>query len=452
MRRVALALNNPGEESREMSSTASVAKPALTTKAAEAAVEAIVSAASQEAAFSLALTQDQKDIRDWVHGFAADVMRPAAHEWDEKESTPWPIIQEAAKIGLYGYEALAQFFADPSGLTLPIVNEELFWGDAGIGMAIMGTSLAVAAIFGQGTGEQIGQWIPRCFGTPDDLKVAAFCSSEPDAGSDVSAIRANAKFDEAAGEWVLNGQKAWATNGGIADVHVVIASVNRELGARGHAAFVVPKSEAKGIAEGSKIAKHGLRASHTADIHLDDCRIPADYVLGGRERLEERLARVREGKKGNTQAAMQTFEASRPTVAAQALGIARAAYEYALAYAKEREQFGRKIVENQAIGFTLARMKTEIDASRLLVWRASWMGRNLVPFEAAEGSMSKLKAGEVSVWVTERAIQILGGNGYTREFPVERFHRDAKIYDIFEGTAEIQQMVIARAISGMHIR
>ena len=121
-----------------------------------------------------------------MHGFAADVIRPAAHEWDEKEETPWPIIQEAAKIGLYGFEGLAQFFADPTGLSLPIVNEELFWGDAGIGMAIMGTALAVAAIFGQGSGEQIGEWIPRCFGTPDDIKVAAFCSSEPNAGSDVS--------------------------------------------------------------------------------------------------------------------------------------------------------------------------------------------------------------------------------------------------------------------------
>ena len=142
---------------------------------------------SRRRGFSLELTQDQKDIRDWVHGFAADVVRPAAHEWDEKEQTPWPIIQEAAKIGLYGFEGLAQFFADPTGLTLPIVNEELFWGDAGIGMSIMGTALAVAAIFGQGTGEQIGEWIPRCFGTPDDVKVAAFCSSEPNAGSDVSA-------------------------------------------------------------------------------------------------------------------------------------------------------------------------------------------------------------------------------------------------------------------------
>jgi acyl-CoA dehydrogenase len=420
--------------------------------AAETAIEAITASAGQDVTFSLALTQDQKDIRDWVHGFAEDVLRPAAHEWDEKEQTPWPIIQEAAKIGLYGFEGLAQFFADPTGLTLPLVNEELFWGDAGIGMSIMGTALAVAAIFGQGSGEQIGEWIPRCFGTQDDIKVAAFCASEPNAGSDISALRTRAKFDEATNEWVINGQKAWATNGGISDVHVVIATVDPELGSRGHAAFIVPMSEAKGISQGTKVSKHGLRASHTADVYLDDCRVPGAYVLGGKEKLDERLARVREGRSSKSQAAMQTFESSRPTVGSQALGIARAAYEYALAYSKEREQFGRKIIENQAVAFTLARMKMEIDAARLLVWRASWMGRSGVKFENAEGSMSKLKAGEVAVWVTERAIQILGGNGYTREYPVERWHRDAKIYDIFEGTAEIQQLVIARAISGMHIK
>jgi acyl-CoA dehydrogenase len=403
-------------------------------------------------AFSLELNDDQRDVQAWVHGFAENVVRPAASEWDEREETPWPIIQEAAKIGLYGFEGLAQFYADETGLTMPIVNEELFWGDAGIGMALMGTSLAVAAIFGQGTGEQVGQWIPRCFGTPDDVKVAAFCASEPDAGSDVSAVRTTARFDEATNEWVLNGQKAWATNGGIADVHVVIASVDRELGARGHAAFVISMEETKGIEQGAKVKKHGLRASHTADVHLDDCRIPADQVLGGKEKLDERLARVREGGRANSQAAMQTFEATRPVVGAQALGIARAAYEYALDYAKQREQFGRKIIENQAIAFTLADMKMELDAARLLVWRASWMARNGKPFENAEGSMSKLKAGEVAVWASERAIQILGGNGYTREFPVERFHRDAKIYTIFEGTSEIQRLVISRAISGLQIR
>ena len=403
--------------------------------------------------FTLALSQDQKDIREWAHGFAEGVMRPAAHEWDEREETPWPIIQEAAKIGLYGYEALAQFWADETGLLLPIVNEELFWGDAGIGMAIMGTSLAVAAIFGQGTGEQIGEWIPQCFGSADDPAVAAFCSSEPDAGSDVSAIRTTARYDESKDEWVLNGQKAWATNGGIAGVHVVIATVDRELGARGHAAFVVPPGT-KGLEQGAKASKHGLRASHTADVHLDDCRVPGSCLLGGKEKLDERLARVREGNGGGRrgQAAMQTFEATRPSVGAQALGIARAAYEYALDYAREREQFGRKIIENQAIAFALADMKLEIDAARLLVWRASWMGRNGIPFENAEGSMSKLKSGEVALWATERAMHILGGNGYTREYPVERWHRDAKVYTIFEGTSEIQRLVISRAISGVQIR
>jgi acyl-CoA dehydrogenase len=406
---------------------------------------------TEEGSFSLELNQDQKDIRDWVHGFAEGTVRPAAHEWDEKEETPWPIIAEAAKIGLYGYEGLAQFWADPTGLTLPIVNEELFWGDAGIGMAIMGTTLAAAGIFAAGTPEQLGEWVPQCYGTADDPKVGAFCVSEPDAGSDVSSLRTRAKYDEGKDEWVLNGQKAWATNGGIANVHVIVASVDPELGARGQAAFVVPPGT-KGLEMGTKVRKHGLRASHTADVFLDDCPIPGHCLLGGKEKLDERLAGAREGTRARKQAAMSTFEVSRTAVGAQALGIARAAYEYALDYAKEREQFGRRIIENQAIAFTLADMKTEIDAARLLVWRASWMGRTGKEFTAAEGSMSKLKAGEVAVWATERAIQILGGNGYTREYPVERMHRDAKIYTIFEGTSEIQRLVISRAISGLQIR
>ncbi len=402
------------------------------------------------APFNLALSDEQKEIRDWAHGFAEDVIRPAGEEWDEREETPWPVIQEAAKIGLYGFEGTAQFFSDPTGLLLPIVNEELFWGDAGIGMAIFGTTLAVASIFGQGTNEQIGEWIPRCFGSVDDPKVASFCVSEPDAGSDVSALRTRAKFDEKTNEWVINGQKAWATNGGIADVHVVVASVDPELRSRGQAAFLIP-IETKGISQGVKVKKHGIRASHTAEVLLDEVRIPAENVLGGKEKLDERLARAREGTKNKSQAAMATFEASRPTVGAQAVGIARAAYEYALEYSKEREQFGRKIIENQSIAFMLADMKMEIDCARLLVWRASWMGRTGQDFNNAEGSMSKLKAGEVAVWTTERAIQILGGNGYAREYPVERWHRDAKIYTIFEGTSEIQRLVISRAISGMHL-
>jgi acyl-CoA dehydrogenase len=433
-----------------MSETAAVAEMDAN-EALAAAAGGNDNAAPSGPSFTLELNQDQKDIKEWVHGFAEGVVRPAAEEWDEREETPWPIIKEAADIGLYSFEALGQFWADETGLTLPIANEELFWGDAGIGMAIMGTSLAVAAIFGQGTPEQMGEWIPQCFGTPDDVKLGAFCASEPDAGSDVSAIRTTAKYDEARDEWVINGQKAWATNGGIANVHVVIASVDRELGSRGHAAFVIPPGT-KGCEQGAKVKKHGLRASHTADVHLDDCRVPGACLLGGKEKLDERLARVREGKKAKSQAAMQTFEASRPTVGAQALGIARAAYEYALEYAKERRQFGKAIIENQSIAFDLANMKLEIDAARLLVWRAAWMGRTGQRFENAEGSMSKLKAGEVAVWATERAIQILGGNGYTREYPVERMHRDSKIYTIFEGTSEIQRLVISRAISGVHVK
>src|SRR4051794_18022571 len=261
--------------------------------------------------FSLELSQDQKDIREWAHGFAEQVVRPAAHEWDEKEEFPWPVVQEAAKIGLYGFESIAQFWSDPSGLTFPLVNEELFWGDAGIGMAIFGTTLAVAGIFGSGTPEQMVEWVPQCFGTEDDVKVAAFCASEPDAGSDVSGYRTTAKYDETKDEWVPNGQKAWATNGGIANVHVVIASVDRELGSRGHAGFVIPPGT-KGCEQGAKVKKHGLRASHTADVHLDDCRVPGSCLLGGKEKLDERLARVREGKKSKSQAAMQTFESSRP--------------------------------------------------------------------------------------------------------------------------------------------
>ncbi|MFC0436249.1 acyl-CoA dehydrogenase family protein [Kutzneria buriramensis] len=402
------------------------------------------------AGFSLELNEDQRDLRDWVHGFAKDVIRPAAPEWDEREETPWPILQEAAKIGLYGFESLATWFADPIGLSLPIATEELFWGDAGIALAIMGTGLAVAGIFASGEPEQLAEWVPECFGDENDPKVAAFCASEPQAGSDVSGYKTRARYDEATDEWVINGQKAWATNGGIANVHVVTAVVDPTLGARGQAGFIVPPNT-PGVASTRKIKKHGLRASHTADVFFDDVRVPGRCVLGGKERVEARLARAREGKKAGGQAAMATFETTRPTVGAMAVGVARAAYDYALEYAKDREAFGRKIIENQSIAFDLANMRMEIDAARMLVWRAAWMGRNNVPFEAGEGSMSKLKASEVAVWSTERAIQILGGAGYTREHPVERMHRDAKIFTIFEGTSEIQRLVISRAISGIHI-
>jgi acyl-CoA dehydrogenase len=400
--------------------------------------------------FSLALNEDQLQLQKWVHGFADDVMRPAAHEWDEREEFPFPLVQHAADIGLYGWEFMLNAMSDPTGLTMPVAVEELFWGDAGIGMAIMGSSLAAAGIAGIGTPEQTMEWVPQCYGDAAKVQLGAFCVSEPDAGSDVSNLRTRAVYDEATDEWVLNGTKAWITNGGIADIHVVVAAVDPELKGRGQASFIVPPGTT-GLSQGQKYLKHGIRASHTAEVVLDDVRVPGRCLLGGKEKLDAKLARAREiGRSGEKQPAMSTFESTRPTVGAQALGIARAAYEYSLAYAKQRHAFGRPIIMNQAIAFKLSYMATEIDASRLLIWRAAWLAKN-GGFKNAEGSMSKWKASETAVRVTEDAIQILGGYGYTREYPVERWHRDAKIHTIFEGTSEIQQLVIARAISGLRI-
>lgn len=415
--------------------------------------------------FTLELTEDQKTLQQWLHEFATDVIRPVAAEWDEREETPWPVIQEAAKAGIYSLDFFSSAWGDESGISLPITMEELFWGDAGIGLSIVGTTLGVAGILSNGTMDQIGEWVPQCFGTETDVKLAALAVSEPGAGSDISSMKTRAVYDEATGEWVLNGVKTWITNGGIADVHVVVAAVDPSLKARGQASFVVgPEFKGKGLSQGQKFKKHGIRASHTSEVILDDLRLPGSALLGEKEKIDERMAKARERAaavargesvrsiraKGG-QAAMATFEASRPSVGAQAVGIARAAYEYALDYAGTREQFGRPIVQNQGIAFMLADMRTKLDAARLLVWRAAWMGRNGVPFTAGEGSMSKLFAGEAAVDITEKAIQILGGNGYTRDYPVERWHRDAKIYTIFEGTSEIQRLIISRAISGHQI-
>jgi acyl-CoA dehydrogenase len=218
-----------------------------------------------------------------------------------------------------------------------------------------------------------------------------------------------------------------------------------------------------GLRQGKKERKLGIRASHTAEVLLEDCRIPADCLLGGSERLQAKLERARDARDAKAAAgtgpraprtrggsgALATFEATRPVVGAQAVGIARAAFEFARDYARERVQFGKPVAAQQAIAFKLADMATEIDAARLLVWRASWMARNGMGFAHAEGSMSKLKAGEVATRVTDEAIQVLGGYGFIRDFPVEKWHRDAKIYSLFEGTSEIQRLVISRANGGM---
>ena len=399
------------------------------------------------------LTDEQRTLRDWIHEFAEKTVRPAASEWDEREETPWPIIEEAARHGIYSLDLLAQTWADPTGLMLPLVTEELCWGDAGIGLSIFGSQLACAAIFAAGTDVQVGTWLPRCFGTPTDVRLGAFAITEPDSGSDVGSLRTRARRD--GDDWILDGTKCFITNGGIADVHVIVATVDPSLGHAGHVSFVVEKGT-PGLSQGAKHRKLGIRASHTAEVVLDGCRVPGGQLLGGVERFEERLARAREraGRNGaaavrdrGRSSALRTLELSRPAVGAQAIGIARAAWEYALDYAKERRQFGRAVIENQAISLLLADMAIEIDAARLLVWRAAWMGRTGQEFARAEGSMAKLKAGEVANWVTDQAISVLGGWGYVRDHPVQRWHRDAKIYTIFEGTREIQRRVIARAIS-----
>jgi len=403
------------------------------------------------APFSLDPGPELREMQAWVHGFAANVMRPAAAEWDEREEFPWPIVEEAAKIGLYSLEFFGEQWLGPTGLGIPVAFEELFWGDAGIGMAIVGSTLAAVAVSSNGTNEQVGEWLPQMFGGPGDLKLAAFCSSEPDAGSDVAAIRTRAVYSEATDEWILNGTKTWATNGGIADVHVIVASVDPSFGSRGQANFIVPPGT-PGLSQGQKFRKHGIRASHTAEVVLQDVRVPGRCLVGGKDRLDERLARVRSGGSAGEQAAMRTFERSRPSVAAMAVGVARAALEFATEYARDRVQFGRPIGQNEAIAFMLADMQSSVDAARLLTWRAAWMARNGLAFDHAEGSMSKLVAGETAVRVTDQALQILGGSGYTRDFPVQRWHRDAKIFTIFEGTSEIQRMIIGRSVTGLDVR
>jgi alkylation response protein AidB-like acyl-CoA dehydrogenase len=404
-----------------------------------------------DSGFSLDLTTDVREMRDWLHEFAEKVIRPAGAEWDEREETPWPILEEAAKIGLYSLDFFAQQWLEPSGLGTLVAFEELFWGDAGIALSLVGSGLAAIAVASNGTSEQVGEWLPQIFGSPGDIKLGAFCSSEADAGSDVGAIRTSAVYDQARDEWVLNGTKTWATNGGIADVHVVVASVDQALGSRGQASFIVPHGTA-GLSQGQKIRKHGVRASHTAEVVLDSVRVPGRCLVGGKDRLDERLARIAAGRSSGEHAAMKTFETSRPGVGAMAVGVARAAVEFATEYAAQRVQFGRPIGQNQAIAFMLADMHAAVDAARLLTWRAAWMARSGRPFTRAEGSMSKLVAGETAVRVTEQAIQILGGNGYSRDYPVERWHRDAKIFTIFEGTSEIQRMIVGRAVTGLDVR
>ena len=391
-----------------------------------------------------ALSDQHVELRAWAHDFAEREIRPVAAHYDETEEFPWPVVRTAAEVGLYSLDLFLQHRQDETGLTLPLVMEEVFWGCAGIGLCLFGTGLPLAALAGAGTQEQLFEWAPRMFGSPEEPAVAAFAVTEPQAGSDVSSLRTRAVRD--GDEWVLNGTKVFITNGGVASVYLVVATVAPDLGHRGQATFIIARDD-PGIRPGKKERKLGIRASDTSEVILADCRIPLDRVVGGPEQLERRLARARQGESsGRASTALQTFERTRPFVAVQAVGIARAALEFATGYAREREQFGTPIGEHQAVAHQLADMALDVECSRLLVRKAGWLAATGKPFTVGEGSMSKLKASETAVRVTERAIQILGGYGYMRDYPVEKWSRDAKIYTIFEGTSEMQRKVIARHV------
>jgi acyl-CoA dehydrogenase len=388
------------------------------------------------------LTDEQLEWQDHCHRFAEQVIRPVAAKYDREQAVPWDVIKEARKWKLHGMEYLERMANDPGGLNGVIYAEELHWGCAGIALAISAGSLAAAGIASSGTPEQIGKWLPECFGIGDEIKLGAYAVTEAGAGSDVKSLRTTAKLD--GDEWVLNGTKVFISNGGIADVTVVVATVDPELGHRGQATFVVPKGT-PGLSQGKKEDKIGIRASHTGEVVLEDVRIPAEYLLGGMDKLNTKLERARSGKStGRSSGALATFEITRPLVGASALGIARASYEYTLGYLEGRQEEGQELLEQQRIQQVIADMATEIDAARMLVWRAAWMGRNGVPMTAGQGSMSKLKAGDVAMWATTVAMDLVGPYAQSAECPLEKWFRDAKIFQIFEGTAQIQRLVVAR--------
>jgi alkylation response protein AidB-like acyl-CoA dehydrogenase len=402
-----------------------------------------------------ALSDEQLEFKALCRRFARDVVRPVAARHDAEESTPWEVIRAARDWGLHGLDHLQRMGADPDGLYGVTSSEEMHWGCAGIALAIGASGLAAAGVAASGTPEQIAYWVPECFGSGDEIKLGAYAVTEPQAGSDVKSLRTTASRDGE--EWVLNGTKVFITNGGIADVHVIVATVDRELGHRAQASFVVPKGT-PGLSQGKKESKLGIRASHTAEVVLEDCRVPLDNLLGGAEKLERRLARARSGaSSGRASNALATFELTRPIVGASALGIAQAAYEWTLAYLDGdpavdpleaaldgSSTAGRAPLERQANQQVLAQVATEIDATRLLVQRAAWLGRNGIPLTGGQGSMSKLKAGQVAVWATRTLMDVIGPYAYTHECPLEKWFRDAKIYELFEGSAEIQRLVISR--------
>jgi alkylation response protein AidB-like acyl-CoA dehydrogenase len=388
------------------------------------------------------LNEEQQEFKRYCRQFAREVIRPAAPKHDREESVPWEVIKEARRWGLHGLDHMQRLGTDPEGQLGVIYAEELHWGCAGIALAISASTLAAAGLAASGTPEQIARWVPECFGTDDEIKLGAYAVTEPQAGSDVKSLRTTATLE--GDEWVLNGTKVFISNGGIADVHVIVATVDPDLGHRGQASFVVPKGT-PGLRQGKKETKIGIRASHTAEVVLEDCRIPAENLLGGMDKLNRKLDRARSGQRSGPSNALATFEMTRPVVGASALGIAQAAYEWTLGYLDGGSSNGGKpMLEEQRIQQVLADVATEIDAARLLVQRASWMGANGKPMTGGQGSMSKLKAGDVTMWATTTLMDLVGPYAQSADCPLEKWFRDAKIYQLFEGTAQVQRLVISR--------
>src|SRR5436309_6367445 len=352
------------------------------------------------------LSDEQLEWQAHCHKFAEEVIRPVAPKYDREQSVPWDVLKEARKRKLHGMEYLERMATDPGGLLGVIYAEELHWGCAGIALAISASSLAAAGIASSGTPEQIARWLPECYGSGDEIKLGAYAVTEAGAGSDVASLRTTATRD--GDEWVLNGTKVFISNGGIADVTVVVATVDPKLGHRGQASFVVTK-DAPGISQGKKEDKLGIRASQTAEVVLEDCRVPMDNLLGGLDKLEKKLERARSGEKtGRQSGALATFEMTRPLVGAGALGIARAAYEWTMEYLEDKSDEGGPLLEQQRIQHVLADVATEIDAARLLVYRAAGMGRAGIPMPGGQASKSAVEAGDVAMWATTALMDIVG--------------------------------------------
>jgi alkylation response protein AidB-like acyl-CoA dehydrogenase len=375
------------------------------------------------------LTDEQREFRELAHRFAEKEMRPVAADYDEREEMAWDVLKKAAQVGLLSYAIPEEYGGGGADSVLMrcIVDEELFWGCAGIATAMGGSMLAAMPILLAGSPDQKAQYLPR-FCDPAQVRLGAFALTEPGAGSDPGALATLATRD--GDDYLLNGQKCFITNGGIADLYVVFATLDRTRGVDGVTTFLV-ESHAAGVSGGKKEKKMGIRSSHTAIVNFENVRVPASQRLGA------------EGE--GFKIAMRTFDRTRTHIAAGAVGIARAAYEFALGYSQERKQFGKPIGSFQAISFMLAEMAMELDAARLLAWRSAWLA-DTGQTCTAEASMAKAFAADVAMKTTTNAVQILGGYGYSREYPVEKWMRDAKIMQIYEGTAQIQRLIISRRL------